>query len=269
LQSATAYEVRLRSRCSNDVESLASPILTVQTLEKIIIPPPPPHAECTDIFEPNNSLSAAHKLFGTAKITGIISDYRDRDWFRLDLPVGTTVKIHLSNLPADYDLRLFDNRFRLVQTSENQGMTDETLSYTTSAGQDFLLIYIYGYNSAFHPAKCYSLEINGLKDGFENVDKSNLRQIMPEKGKTSLRGIEATEGVVLSPNPTNGLINIDLPTVNNATIKVFNTMGELVLQSKSIESHQTSIDLSSVNYGVYLVKIEQNGLVWNKKIVKN
>jgi hypothetical protein len=262
LQSATTYQVRLRSRCTTHIESLESPILTVQTLEKIIIPPPPPYADCTDIFEPNNSLSFAHKLASTTKITGMISDYRDRDWFRIDVPAGTTVKINLSSLPADYDLRLFDNRLRLVQTSENQGMADETVSYTTSAGQDFLLVYIYGYNAAFHPAKCYSLEINSTTNGVDNVEKANLRQIKPEMGKN-------TEGVVLSPNPTNGLVNIELPAINNATIQVFNAMGQLVLKTQNSESNRVSIDLSSVNNGVYLVRIEQDGQVWRKKIVKN
>jgi hypothetical protein len=259
LQSATTYQVRLRARCSNTIESLDSPILTVQTLAKIILPPPPPYAECADIFEPNNSLSAAYKIASTSKITGIISDSRDRDWFRIETPtVGSTAKIKLSSLPADYDLRLFDNRLRLVQTSENQGLTDETLSYTTTAGQDFLLVYIYGYNAAFHPAKCYLLEINGT----ENADKSGLRI-------TNLKKYENTEGVILSPNPTTGLVNIELPTVNETKIHVYNAMGQLVLSTQNTASSRSSVDLSNQNNGVYWVKIEQDGQVWRKKIVKN
>jgi hypothetical protein len=263
LQSATSYQIRLRSRCSNNVESLESPVLTVQTLEKIIIPPPPPSAECSDVFEPNNTLSTAYTLASGAKITGLLSDYRDRDWFRIDIPTaGTTVKIKLSNLPADYDLRLFDNRLHLVQTSENQGNSKEELSYTTTSGQDFLLIYIYGYNGAFHPIKCYSLEINKFAKNIEDVDKSSFRLTNGKNGGN-------TEGVVLSPNPTTGLVTIELPTINDAAIQVFNAMGQLVLKSQNSASNRVSIDLSSVNNGVYLVRIEQDGQVWRKKIVKN
>ncbi|MDZ7880293.1 MAG: M43 family zinc metalloprotease [Saprospiraceae bacterium] len=262
LQSSTTYQLRLRSRCTNAIESSDTPILTAQTLEKIIIPPSPPLAECTDVFEPNNSSSVASKLESTIKITGMIADYRDRDWFRLDVPAGTSIKINLSNLPADYDIRLFDNRFRLVQTSENQGNADENLTYTTSAGQDFLLIYIYGYNAAFHPAKCYALEIKSFVNGTQNVSKSNLRKINVKKA-------DYTEGVILSPNPTSGVVNIELPTANKATIQVFNILGQLVLTSQNDAYNQLTIDLYAANNGVYFVKIEQDRQVWTKKIVKN
>ena len=266
LQSAIAYQVRLRSRCTNAVESLNSSILTFQTLQKKIIPPPPPMLDCVDNYEPNNSLSTAQFIESNIQTTGLISDVRDRDWFSIKIPVGTTVSIALSGLPADYDMRIFDNRLRLVQSSENQGTADENLKYTTTSGQDYLLLYIYGYNGSFNANKCYSLKISTLTNGINATNSlNNFRENNNKKA-------ENTEGVIVSPNPTNGLLNIELPTNNAATIQVFNPMGQLFLNNKIQNldnANRCSIDLSSAINGIYLIKIEQDGHIWTKKIVKN
>jgi hypothetical protein len=273
LQPLTFYQVRLKSRCTNEVVSAYSDILTFQTLQKIIIPPPPPTPDCADAYEPNNSLSTAFNIQNNITTTGLISDARDRDWFLIKTPFGTKVKIELTGLPADYDLRLFDNRLRLVQSSENQGTADEKLKYTSLVGQDYLLLYIYGYNGAFNADKCYNLQIISTLNGValtsaaaNAVENSiNFRQ---NNGKKDVY----TEGSLVSPNPTSGLLNIELPTSENATIQVFNTMGQVFLTVKNQsldEANRCSIDLSNATNGIYLIKIEQNGNIWTKKIIKN
>jgi hypothetical protein len=284
LQPVTFYQVRLRARCSNTIESANSSILTFQTLQKIIIPPPPPIVDCVDAYEPNNTLSTAQLLGNTIKTTGIISDVRDRDWFSIKTTIGTTVKISITGLPADYDMRLFDNRLRLVQSSENQGTSDEKLKYTTTAGQEFLLLYIYGYNGAFNADKCYSLQISSSINGvtlnnatnnsnpidmpnFNSTIDSNLINFREKRGEKRVY----TEGSLMSPNPTNGVLNIELPTNNAAKIQVFNPRGQLFLEHKKPfldDFNRCAIDLSSAHSGIYLVKIEQDGKVWTKKIFK-
>jgi hypothetical protein len=285
LQPATNYYIRLRARCSNAVESADSPISQCQTLEKIILPPPPPTVDCVDNYEPNNSLSVARFLENNVKTVGMISDIRDKDWFLLKTPTGTALSFKLSGLPADYDMRLYDNKLRLVQSSENQGTTSENFKYTTSAGQDYLLLYIYGYNGAFNANKCYTLEINSLTNG-SNLpinatnnsginnelnstliganNGSNLREKKPEKGIY-------TEGSFIFPNPTNGVLNIELPTNNAATIQVINTMGQINFLNKNQaldNSNRCSIDLSTLNNGIYFIRIEQDGKTWTEKILK-
>jgi hypothetical protein len=272
LQPLTFYQVRLKSRCSNLIESEISTILTFQTLQKIIIPPPPPTDVCGDAYEPNNTLSTAFNIQNNVKTTGLIADVRDRDWFLIKTPFGTKGKIALTGLPADYDMRLFDNRLRLVQSSENQGTADENLKYTSLAGQDYLLLYIYGYNGAFNADKCYSLQISGTINGvaltsaapdlLENL--ANFRQNNAKKGSN-------TEGSLISPNPTSGILNIELPSQNNASIQVINTMGQVCFSYKNQVLdvlNRCSIDVNSAMSGVYFIKIEQDGNVWTKKIIK-
>lgn len=263
LQAATIYQVRLKAVCKTSLESQYSTILIVQTLEKIILPPPPPFLDCGDNYEPNNTLSTAKPIDSNLKTTGLISDVRDRDWFAIKITAGTTVKITLSGLPNDYDMRLFDSRLRLVQSSENQGTADENMSYTAVSGQGNLLLYIYGYNGASHADKCYSLQISTVSSKIEPINLMNFRENKSEKGQN-------TEGVRMSPNPTSGLLNIELPNENAAIVQVFTPTGQLFLTQKrefGNSENQLSVDLSNAVNGVYLVKIVQNGVISTQKIV--
>ena len=98
------------------------------------------------------------------------------------------------------------------------------------------------------------------------VSKNVIRGIAENK----LEKGQNTEGVKMSPNPTNGLLNIELPSVNEATVQVFTPTGQLFLEQKSAfgdTQNRLSVDLSNAVNGVYLVKILQNGAVYTKKIV--
>ena len=65
------------------------------------------------------------------------------------------------------------------------------------------------------------------------------------------------------PNPSNGLFNlvVTLPTVQNLTIEVINTLGQVVYSSsqKEFTSGVLPIDLSDKNQGIYFVTVS-NGI---------
>ncbi len=78
------------------------------------------------------------------------------------------------------------------------------------------------------------------------------------------------DNVLLHPNPTHGMLQIS--TSNNNALKkasVFDVLGKQVLQFKV--PHQNSVnklDLTELNKGVYLIKIElENGAIQTKRIV--
>ncbi len=72
--------------------------------------------------------------------------------------------------------------------------------------------------------------------------------------------LTALEEATLSPNPTEGVINLIGRNVSFTSVEVYNTLGSLV---------GTSTDLSNLNEGLYLVKIYTNGGSVTKKIIKN
>lgn len=98
-----------------------------------------------------------------------------------------------------------------------------------------------------------TLSLGLLKDPIDFSTLSN-----PEFAKVS--------NARVFPNPTNGIVNIQLAkgqTVKSATI--YNITGQ-----KLTESNQNKIDFSDLSKGVYLLKIESaNGRSETKRIVKN
>jgi hypothetical protein len=62
--------------------------------------------------------------------------------------------------------------------------------------------------------------------------------------------------IKLYPNPSNSILNIDLPTLLiNSSIKIFDMQGKLVIQ-KSIKEIKNTIDISSLSKGLYIAKLE-------------
>ncbi|MES2516212.1 MAG: T9SS type A sorting domain-containing protein [Bacteroidota bacterium] len=76
--------------------------------------------------------------------------------------------------------------------------------------------------------------------------------------------------VVISPNPTNGIVNIGFHTLSpNTTVEVYNTVGALVL-SENIINKNSAINISDMNTGMYFIKVIENGkVVTVKKIIRD
>ncbi|MEP1489556.1 MAG: T9SS type A sorting domain-containing protein [Algibacter sp.] len=68
------------------------------------------------------------------------------------------------------------------------------------------------------------------------------------------------------PNPVKDIFTIT--NSQSADIIVYNILGKVVL-NKKMESNNGSVDISNFNTGVYYVSINNNGVISNKKIVKN
>ncbi len=70
--------------------------------------------------------------------------------------------------------------------------------------------------------------------------------------------------ISIYPNPTNGILNIDIPKPN-AEARVINIIGNEVMKLK-LNSTKNSINLSSLNQGIYIVEITINNQVFRSKI---
>jgi hypothetical protein len=71
----------------------------------------------------------------------------------------------------------------------------------------------------------------------------------------------------LYPNPTNGLLNIQLASdVSEATVELFDLNGKMVYKT-SLNSVETTLDLRENKSGIYLIKVITENNVFNEKIV--
>ncbi|SHE65498.1 Por secretion system C-terminal sorting domain-containing protein [Mariniphaga anaerophila] len=73
--------------------------------------------------------------------------------------------------------------------------------------------------------------------------------------------------VHLFPNPTKGLVTLELTEISESDVSVFNMRGKLVLSLPRVQSGY-EIDLSSFEPGVYFVKGTHKRGTWTKQIVK-
>ena len=86
-------------------------------------------------------------------------------------------------------------------------------------------------------------------------------------GTNTLATLE--KAITLYPNPAKNVLNIKLPeniniNVNNVTIA--NSLGQIVLKQKT--ENTTTIDVSNLQKGVYIISLSTNYGNWNGKFVK-
>jgi photosystem II stability/assembly factor-like uncharacterized protein len=76
-----------------------------------------------------------------------------------------------------------------------------------------------------------------------------------------------TKDVTIAPNPTTGILTINQPTSQKSEIEIYNQLGKLI-DTKITTGKTSTIDLSNLKKGIYLVRItDLNKNVVSKKIV--
>ncbi len=104
-------------------------------------------------------------------------------------------------------------------------------------------------------------------DGYKDVvTRINQSQVVWYKNITYLDiNDHNLQNITLVPNPTNGTINIQNISLPIKSIAVYNIIGKLVLSQKNTNN---SIDMSTLQRGLYLVTIETLDGMMIKKVVK-
>jgi endonuclease I len=87
----------------------------------------------------------------------------------------------------------------------------------------------------------------------------------------SIIAAQKLEDVVVSPNPTKDIVNINIPkpAVSGYTVNIYNYCGKKI-QSEYTDSQKISIDLSSLQSGIYILRLNDNVTqeIVTRKIVK-
>ena len=69
----------------------------------------------------------------------------------------------------------------------------------------------------------------------------------------------------LYPNPTsNGAVAIQTETAGAVNVEIYNLLGKRALTAKNVNGN---LNVSTLNAGVYLVKVTQNGVSSTKKLI--
>jgi len=69
------------------------------------------------------------------------------------------------------------------------------------------------------------------------------------------------------PNPTSGIITFDLKNTNIDTVEVTDVLGKTLI-SKTIHYNNAAVDLSSLEKGLYLIRLQANGQSKPSRLLK-
>ena len=81
-----------------------------------------------------------------------------------------------------------------------------------------------------------------------------------------INGISLFDNVSVFPNPNLGIVNIELGTLKNVTVKVFNTTGQLIYNKEQINTSKYQLELNEAS-GIYFVEVHSNNKNQQYKLI--
>jgi hypothetical protein len=251
LTSSTTYNWQVRTNCSSGSSAFTTgPNFTTQATIS---------TSCTDTYETNNSLSAAKTISVNTNVSAVLGSSTDVDWFKFSNTLtAKNIRVTLSNLPADYDLRLYNSSGTLLSTSANGGNSVEQIKYNNAPVGTYY-IRVYGYNGAFNTSTCYTLRADIASTAFKQVE-----------GADEVEEMAQAEFIDVYPNPSNGSFTylIDSEIFGEYSVTVTDSYGRIVYQEKMNKEEQilkNTIGLTNSSEGIYFVSLENGS---KKQIVK-
>ena len=258
LTAGTSYNVQVQSVCSAGNGSFSAINFTTTSAT----------TTCTDIYESNNSSTAAKTIPVNTNITAIISSSNDKDWFKFsNTSTARNIRIDLTTLPADYDVRLYNPSGTQVAISQNGGTTSEAIVYNTTITGTWRL-QVYGYSGAFNTSLCYTLKASISASTFREGEETPSAEL-------NISSSEATVAIAnVFPNPTNGKLNVLLEATQdqNAQLRICDVTGRTVLQQNAVctsGSNTFILDMEAMPNGYYLLVIDNGNTSSTLRVVKN
>jgi len=212
--------------------------------------------QCSDPYEPNDSKSTAKPIPTNQLIHALISTTLDVDYYRIDISASeNNLRVILFNLPANYNLFVFNLQNDKIGSSKNKSLAPDTIILNElTAGTYWIKIRAKG--GSFDPINCYNLSTETSETPFK---------IAPVEGEL----LAETSVFDLYPNPatTNVYVSCDDENVT-ATIAVYSLTGQKVYEMKeTILTSTTTIDVSAFPAGQYFLEVRYAGGREMKKFV--
>ena len=155
--------------------------------------------------------------------------------FTVSLTTGTTTTSILSNTAgASYQWLDCDNGNAAISGETGQAFT------ATGVGSYAVVVSL---NNCTDTSDCVDVINVGISDNF----------------------IE--EQVSIFPNPNAGMVFMDFGSLTGLSFKVFNTLGQMVLEENNLDSSQYKLELKG-EAGLYFVEVNAEGKLAYFKLVK-
>jgi hypothetical protein len=258
LTAGTSYNVQVQSVCSAGNGNFSAITFTTTAAT----------AACSDNYESNNSSSSAALIPVNTNIVARIATSTDKDWFRFsNTSTARNIRIDLTGLPADYDVRLYNPSGTQVAISQNGGTLSEVITYNTTTTGTWR-VQVYGYNGAFNSTLCYTLRASISSSSFREGEETPAAELSATVSESNV----AIANVF--PNPTNGKLNVILEATEaqNTQLRICDITGRTALQHNATcvsGSNTFILDMESLPNGYYLLVIDNGISSSTMRVVKN
>jgi hypothetical protein len=260
LTASTSYDFRVQAVCGGTSGTYsATASFTTQS-----------GGGCVDQYEPNNTYSAAVSIPVGTQFTAQIATSTDKDYYKFNnTSTLRNVKVDLTTLPYDYDIRLYRNGTQ-VAISQNGGTLNEVVKYNTSSTTIATYVaYVYGYNGAYSNSLCYTLKASRSSTAWRE-DGSTEGEV--EEIEIPVVFGEASFG--LFPNPASQSVTVEVPLEadGDVSVAILDPSGKQALaQTRRLTKgdNRMEFQLGELPAGVYFVQVRNGELAMTRKLVVN
>jgi Secretion system C-terminal sorting domain len=209
---------------------------------------------CMDGYEPNNFSSQASLIPVNTKVKALIDMPGDKDWFQFTPPADqNNILIVLKKMPANYNIKLYDQNLQVLDVSKHPGKLNDTIIYNDLDPSQHYYVVVKGQNlNAFNETDCYTLKVEASSTPYKLMDSP-----APEQ---EIAGLE------IFPNPSSHKIFVSgmNEDFSSAEASVYDLSGRKAF-SQTISSQQTVLDISALTEGMYLLQLKNETQVVVKK----
>lgn len=221
---------------------------------------------CTDTYESNNTLATAKSITNNGTISALISTTSDVDYFKFTTTSSAPkVRIQLTGLPADYDIKLYKASGAQLGSSANGGTTSETIKYNSSSAAATYYVRVFGYSGAHSATSCYSLTINTSSSNFKDDGSEEITVEKPQEN-----------AMIVAPNPTvTGNVNIELTSVvsGSYSLMIIDAAGRIVFTTDGTKEEGEPLlvpaSLEQYSNGLYTIRLSNEGSVQTERLILN
>ena len=121
-----------------------------------------------------------------------------------------------------------------------------------------------GFSDAFWKMYAHNGEV------FDFVNISNTYFWLDSTNNMGVKKLAKEIDFKLYPNPSTGIINLEIPNeININSIEFCDLYGRVILNQKNIKQQKFEFDLSNFSKGIYIVNIQdKNGINYSKRFVR-
>lgn len=255
LNPTTTYDINVTAVCPTNI--LSSPGTASFTTAAAVL--------CPDLNEPNNAISNATPLTVGTPTAGSIEVTGDNDYFSFsNTATEPNIKVSLTNLPKDYDMRVYNSAGTIVGSSMKVQTNDEVIKLANMPVGTYY-VQVFGFAGAFTPYACYSVK----------AEIANIPFILGANNNGDITNNNATElrfNVFPNPVRSQATVRFDETVRGDVNVKISDITGRIVTSYQwnvSASNPMFEIDLDNIENGIYLLNVQQDKVQKTTKLVVN